>query len=264
MPFLLSVPVPWVVAPFVAGALLSLTGALLWRRQPWAAVPAGLAGLLAGTILLAAPPARAVPQGSPLPNVGGGANFARFHDAFRAYLGNPVGECSMRYAIMACWTVYARPEFHPEHTDTRYQIELGNCGLELLEARGLAVELRPVVPTNVLVFLAAETNRAIDVEYWFGPPITNPRVEGERTEQYFMKTIVSWPTDSTDPADIRREPVGAESWHLDHTGEDARHPDPWTPLRIGLLLAAGGALLASIVLLALPGRFHRSGDWDRL
>ncbi|MGH3847719.1 MAG: hypothetical protein ACRDS0_40840 [Pseudonocardiaceae bacterium] len=258
-----TVPVSLVAALLVLAAVLAALGTLMRGRQPWWALPAVLAGLLAPVILMAAPAAQAVPQGSPLPNVGGGAHFGKFHDAFRAYLGNPVGECEMRYGILVCWTMYARPEYHPDQPQPYYQLLLGNLGHELLEARGLTPDPNPVVPPIVLAYFVAETNRDIDVLYWAGPPLTNPRVDGERTEQYFAKTVLVWPTGSSDPAEVKREPVGAQVWSLEHRPPE-EHPgaSPWTPLRLGLLGAAVAALVVSFVGLLWSRLFGGRAGYD--
>jgi hypothetical protein len=254
----LPVPPAWAVAVILlaaAGLGTFLTAVRL--RAPLWAVPALLAALTATTLFFTGPQVQPPPKGAPLQNYSPQANFKDRYEQDRSLYGEPIGACYQRRDLLVCPTVYAFMEFHPGQPDPKYVIEHANLGDELRAKRSLPREPNPVLPSIVAAYFADLKTRSVDYLYWIGYPITNPREVGHRTEQYFDKVILSWPTDSTEPADIRREPVGSLMWTLERTDVDPASPDPWTSTRRWLVAASALLLLLSALPVLLPRVFAR-------
>jgi hypothetical protein len=252
-----TIPVPLVVGLLLVGAALGVLNALITMRRPIWVLPPALAGLCAVGVVLTALTVQPVPEGAPIQNIGAGGDFAKRYDQARILYGEPIGSCGFEQGFLSCWTRYARMQFHPNATNPYYRIQNANLGDRLLELRYLQRAPEPVIPTNVATWLAAEAARGVDTLYWIGPPLTNPESHDGRTTQVFQKAALSWPTGSTDPAEIRREPLGAIVWSIEHGRGDPEYPDPWPPLRLGLLGTAMLALLVSAAPILLPQVFRR-------
>jgi hypothetical protein len=251
-------PLQAVPVLLIAGSVgvASVVAALVCVRQHavLSGIPAVAAILLSAILPFVGPTPATAREGAALQNFGARANFLERYDANRVLYGQPIGECGVRQTLMVCWTTYTRMESHPEYADPKYFIENGNLGAELLAARQLQRDRDPIVPPLLLGYFAAEAQRGNDPLYWIGHPITNPRVVGDRTEQYFDKIVLSWSTGSTDPASVTREPVGLQVWSMEHGQGDPANPPQWTQLRLGIVAVAAILLLSSFLAARLSRR----------
>jgi hypothetical protein len=254
----LPVPPVWAVAALLlaAAGLGTFLTAVRLRARLWA-IPALLAALTTTALFFTGPQVQPPTKGAPLQNYSPQANFKDRYEQDRSLYGETIGACYQRRELLVCPTVYAFMEFHPGQLDPKYLIEHANLGDELRIKRGLPRDPDPVLPPIVITYLADQKNRSVDYLYWIGYPITNPREVGQRTEQYFDKIVLSWPTGSTEPADVRREPVGSQMWTIERTDVDPASPDPWTVTRRWLIAASALLLLLSALPVLLPRVFIR-------
>src|SRR5207253_984143 len=104
-----------------------------------------------------------------------------------------------------------RMESHPQNPDPYWQMEAGNLGLELMQARNVPDEKSPVTPPNIAGYLAGESRR-VDLTYWLGNQRTSPIRMGDKMVVYFDKTVLEYPASALDgaddPAAVKRQPVG--------------------------------------------------------
>lgn len=265
LPDLASVPVWPISLLLILVSALGIFLAVTRVRQPLWPLPALLAGALGVAMYFSGPTIQPVPQGASLQNYSPQANFKDRYEQDRTLYGDPIGGCYHRRDLLVCPTLYVFMEFHPSQSDSKYLIQHANLGDELRIKRGLPRDPNPVLPSIVIAYLADLKHRSSDHLYWVGYPITNPRIVGDRTEQYFDKIVLSWPTASEDPSQIRREMVGSQMWSIEHGDPDPASPDPWTSARRLELLVAALLLLVSALPLVVPrlaGRRRYVGGFD--
>ncbi|GEM_PF-2834648 len=154
---------------------------------------------------------------APLVQNFGDAAFKDFYDKYAVILGEPVAPAGDYQGFTVQWFEFGRVELHTDYDGSFTsqpqfpKLLMGLIGQEYLQQKGVLPDPQPGI-APILVAWRAQKAFEQDLLYFYGNPLTNPKVDTATgfTTQYFQRAAYQWPNGATDPNKVTRLSIGLE------------------------------------------------------